>query len=764
MRATVTTVVALVLAPLAFVAASSAAAGSSFAGHGAAAAPAAASTTTPADMVDVIVSLRRQAPLPRSPTPDRAERLAAVERALRGRADADQRGLVALLRRRRAQGLVGRIRPFWIVNSVEVIATPEVISEIAERSEVAKITPNATVVTAGAPALAAGTESNVARVNAPALWAMGYTGQGTVVANMDTGVDGSHPDLLSRWRGGTNSWFDPNGEHPTTPTDVSGHGTWTMGAMVGGDAGGTSIGVAPGARWIAVKIFNDRGIATVASIHAGFQWLLNPDGNAATADAPNVVNNSWSMANAGCNLEFQQDLRGLRAADILPVFAAGNGGPASGSTVSPANNPEAFAVGATDNADLVDPSTSRGPSSCGQPVFPQLVAPGVGIRTTDLYGFYTSQSGTSLAAPHVAGALAVLLSAFPRLSPDRQAAALESGAVDLGSSGPDGTFGFGRLDMLGSYHWLATAPDLTVAATPSSASTLAGGSVSYAVSVGALNGFGGDVALSLSGLSSAQGAATFAPATIAGGAGSSQLTVTAAASLAPGTYPLTITATSGAITRSTPVSLVITAPPASFSLSATPSSASTLAGGSVSYAVSVGALDGFTGTVALSLSGLSSAQGAATFAPATIADGAGSSKLTVKTSGSLAPGSYPLTISGTSGQSTRSAVVTLEVSPKPDFGLTVTPVAAAVVAGRSTAFDVAVSSQAGFAGNVALSVTGLPPGAKASFSPSPVKAPGGSKLTVTTSRATTQGTATLTVTAKNGALVHSTPIKLAVTP
>ena len=79
-------------------------------------------------------------------------------------------------------------------------------------------------------------------MNAPALWDRGFRGQGVVVANMDTGVDATHPDLAAKWRGGTNSWYDPNGQHPTTPTDVSGHGTQTMGVMVGGNAGGSSVG------------------------------------------------------------------------------------------------------------------------------------------------------------------------------------------------------------------------------------------------------------------------------------------------------------------------------------------------------------------------------------------------------------------------------------------------------------------------------------------------------------------------------------------
>ena len=90
------------------------------------------------------------------------------------------------------------------------------------------------------------------------------------------------------WRGGSNSWYDPYGQHPAVPTDMSGHGTWTMGVMVGGDAGGTSLGVAPEAQWISVKIFNDQGGATATAIHLGFQWLLDPDGDPATPDAPDV--------------------------------------------------------------------------------------------------------------------------------------------------------------------------------------------------------------------------------------------------------------------------------------------------------------------------------------------------------------------------------------------------------------------------------------------------------------------------------------------
>ena len=323
--------------------------------------------------------------------------------------------------------------PFWVFNGLSVTAVPDVFQELAARADVATITPDAIQVTPVALQAAAAPEPNPSVIHAPALWDLGWRGQGVIVANMDSGVDVSHPDLAGRWRGGSNSWYDPYGQHPTTPTDLSGHGTWTMGVMVGGDAGGTSVGVAPAAQWIAVKIFNDAGTSTATAIHLGFQWLLDPDGNPNTADAPDVVNNSWTFGSPGCNLEFQLDLRSLRAVGIVPVFAASNFGPGNSTSASPANYPEAFAVGAADNSDLIYAYSSRGPSACGeaQTVYPELVAPGVNINTTDLFGMYYSISGTSLSAPHVAGGSS---SAAKRLSrPDRRPA---SSGVDQHSGGP----------------------------------------------------------------------------------------------------------------------------------------------------------------------------------------------------------------------------------------------------------------------------------------------------------------------------------------
>jgi subtilisin family serine protease len=162
----------------------------------------------------------------------------------------------------------------------------------------------------------------------------------------------------------------------------------------------------------------------------------------------------------GCNLSFQPDLQALRAAGILPVFAGGNFGPAGSTSVSPANNTEALAVGAVDGTGTIDATSSRGPSACGaaSTTYPELVAPGVSIRTADRYGTFQVATGTSEAAPHVAGALALLLAAHPGLTAAQQAAALESGATDLGTTGPDNTYGSGMLDVLAAHDWLVANP------------------------------------------------------------------------------------------------------------------------------------------------------------------------------------------------------------------------------------------------------------------------------------------------------------------
>lgn len=404
------------------------------------------------EMLTVIVTLREQAVL------GGADRQEGIER-LQRHASHSQRRLQALLATHRRAGRVDNVVSFWIFNGLAVTATADVIEEIAAHPDVLRVVPERVIpgpVPQHSQATTAPGEPNVTLVGAPVLWSLGFRGQGIVVATLDTGVSLYHPELAARWRGGTNSWFDPYGQHPLMPTDYNGHGTYVLGVIVGGDGSGSAIGVAPEAQWIAARIFNDRNDATTTAIHQALQWVLDPDGNPATDDAPQVVNNSWGFAAPGCDLEFQLDLQVLRAAGILPVFAAGNLGPGEATSVSPANYPEALAVGATSDADLIYPPSSRGPAACGAEatIYPDLVAPGVDVLTTHPTGIYVEESGTSMAAPHVAGALALLLSAYPDLTTAEQEAALRHSAVDLGAEGPDNHFGYGRLNVLAAFRWV----------------------------------------------------------------------------------------------------------------------------------------------------------------------------------------------------------------------------------------------------------------------------------------------------------------------
>jgi bacillopeptidase F len=414
-------------------------------------------SSQPGDEVSVIITLSDKADIKPFKDKPKSLRRAGMIKALKNKADLTQSPLKTFLESRRAR----RIKSLWLINGMAVTAPANVIQELASLPGIEQIRPDEVIrVPEITYAPLATPEWNISAINAPALWNQGFTGSGVVVANMDTGVDMDHPDLSSKWRGGTNSWYDPNNEHDA-PHDADGHGTGTMGVMVGGDSGGTAIGVAPGAQWIAVKIFNDAGDSSYSVIHQGFQWLLDPDEDPDTDDAPDVVNNSWGLDNINdCSpqaLEFQPDIQELKEAGIAVVFAAGNYGSGSSTSISPANYPEGLAVGAVNQSLNIASFSSRGPSACGGDIFPEVVSPGVSVKTADLtFGgqfpnSYAYVSGTSFAAPHVAGAIALLLSAFPDLTVDELELALKQSAFDLGATGADNTYGYGLIDVSEAY-------------------------------------------------------------------------------------------------------------------------------------------------------------------------------------------------------------------------------------------------------------------------------------------------------------------------
>ncbi|MGA2404754.1 MAG: S8 family serine peptidase [Syntrophobacteraceae bacterium] len=412
--------------------------------------------------IPVIVTLRDDVNPALFASPDKNVRRRLLVQALKDQADLKHKPLIDMLESRG----VNRIHSLWIINGLALRASPVVIEELAGQPEVESIRLDRVVtvppVTSATPA--ATPEWNIDAIHAPDLWNLGYIGQGVVVANMDTGVDLNHPDLKDKWRGGSNSWYDVQGQY-ASPDDPEGHGTGTMGIMVGGSAGGTAIGVAPGAKWIAVKIFDaNTGQAQVSDIHKGFQWLLNPDGNPATNDAPDVVNNSWALDNAAnpCDTEFAKDIQALEQSGIAVIFSGGNNGPAPSTSLPPANNPGNFSVGATDDMSVIAGFSSRGPS-CDGSIYPTVVAPGVNVKTADRTNggtipySYNVVSGTSFSSPHAAGAIALLLSAFPASKVADLESTLEKSALDLGTPGADNTYGNGLLDVSQAYAMLHSA-------------------------------------------------------------------------------------------------------------------------------------------------------------------------------------------------------------------------------------------------------------------------------------------------------------------
>ena len=194
--------------------------------------------------------------------------------------------------------------------------------------------------------------------------------------------------------------------------------------------------MAPDVRVIAARVFGDGGRSTTSAVHRVFEWVLDPDGDPRTDDAPSVVNGSWDDGGPGrCQTEFDPDMAALRAAGIVPVFAAGNSGPGVSTGASPASAPGAVAVGSVSSLDVVSDFSGRGPSPCGSAAtFPTIAAYGEEISLAGPAGA-TVVSGTSFAAPQVSGAVALLAAMFPGATPDALVDALVRGARDVGTPG-----------------------------------------------------------------------------------------------------------------------------------------------------------------------------------------------------------------------------------------------------------------------------------------------------------------------------------------
>lgn len=354
---------------------------------------------------------------------------------LKIKADSSQRNLKKYIEKEKNNGKVKDSMSFYIVNGMAVTATEEVMKNIAAMPEVESIEPNGITKliepekTSGAAVQATdNVEWNLQKIGVPDVWTLGIDGTGIVVGSIDTGVQWDHPALKTKYRGYNPAnpdhpnhefnWFDATGKNGSVAYDDLGHGTHTVGTMVGSEPNGTNkIGVAPGAKWIAVKAFTEDGGTDADLIEAG-EWMLAPkDSNGIPHPemAPDVVNNSWG-GSPGIDDWYKTIIINWRAANIFPEFSAGNttpynpGGP--GSVANPANLPESFATGATDINNKLGNFSLRGPSPYGGIQKPEVSAPGVNIRSSVPGGKYEGGwNGTSMAGPHTSALVALLLQA-----------------------------------------------------------------------------------------------------------------------------------------------------------------------------------------------------------------------------------------------------------------------------------------------------------------------------------------------------------------
>ena len=436
-----------------------------------------------------------------------------VRNALFAKAQQTQAPLLAWLRERGIEH-----RSFYIVNALWVRATRAIALELAARPEVARIEGNPSIrnlapvkpteaelqAALNAVASPQAIEPGVNYIRAPEVWAQGFTGQGIVIGGADTGVEWNHPALVNHYRGWNGAsanhnynWHDSIhtgggscGSNAVAPCDDHNHGTHTLGTAVGDDGAANQIGVAPGAKFIACRNM-DQGNGTPATYIECMEWFLAPypvGGTPAQGDAtkaPDITTNSWSCPpSEGCSQgTLQTAIEAQRAAGIMTVVAAGNSGSNCSTIVDPPSHYDAaYTVGAFSSATgLIASFSSRGPVTIdgSNRRKPDITAPGVSVRSAVRGGGYSSLSGTSMATPHTAGAVALLWSAQAALRHQitdtenfLNEAAVDVSSTSCSSSGvPNNVYGFGRLDIKAAVDLAANALNLTAVIPPAGRSS-----------------------------------------------------------------------------------------------------------------------------------------------------------------------------------------------------------------------------------------------------------------------------------------------------
>jgi serine protease AprX len=391
-------------------------------------------------------------------------------------------------------------RSFHIINAILVKGSREIAETLAARPDVARVEGNPHIQNSlpqpgpalegplqpGAPATI---EPGIVYTHAPDVWALGFHGENIVVASADTGVRWTHNALKPHYRGWDGvtadhdyNWHDsihdsvgnPCGNDSPFPCDDYFHGSHTTGTAIGDDGAGNQIGMAPGAKWIGCRNM-DQGNGTPARYIECMEWFLAPypisGGQGDPTKAPDITINSWSCPpSEGCSANtLQAAVEAQAAAGIMMVAAAQNYGSGCSTVEDPPGIYDAsYTVGALNTGtDTIASFSSRGPvtiDGSGR-IKPDITAPGTNTRsaTNTSDSAYTIASGTSMATPHIAGAMALLWSAIPSLQNqiDASSAALNSSAVFIsstqcGAAGPpNNVFGWGRVDALAAVQVLS---------------------------------------------------------------------------------------------------------------------------------------------------------------------------------------------------------------------------------------------------------------------------------------------------------------------
>ena len=405
------------------------------------------------------------------------ERAYEVITKLQAKAEATQPELLSRLEN--MEGIrAGSIHDFWITNVIFVEANAAAIAKLSNEKGIEIILPNHEVELMGEAAeqtAAPFKENNAERglqvIGATDMWAMGYTGYGRKAMIIDTGEDHLHPALHNQFAYHTQplseSWASP-GE----PQYCSSHGSHVTGTVVGMDRiNEDTIGVAFNGQWLGgpVVLSGCSYSSNVLGVVQTFQWAINPDGDANTiSDMPDAINNSWGIplpSSGACGTHPSLSvINALMNAGTAVVFSAGNEGPGTSTIGNPAmNNIDLVRIFSVGNINAGNPSlpintgSSRGPSVCGGTesllIKPEVSAPGTNIRSS-VPGGYASLDGTSMAAPHAAGAVLLLKEAFPELPGEEILLALYFSAIDLGAPGEDNAYGMGIINVPAAYQYL----------------------------------------------------------------------------------------------------------------------------------------------------------------------------------------------------------------------------------------------------------------------------------------------------------------------